>query len=153
MRLRQAYAAYPFVISGTCKQEDIESQKRLLQVTSSTLQGSQKIFSCRLYWIASGGDAYHWRALAYLTLIRPIPPTSLIFTGLSGLRLFNTLCSDNNFKSDFDWKHVLKRFRNTLLRQKGVLIDSVVITTSCLENASYEEWHGQNCSKCNPFAK
>lgn len=33
---------------------------------------------------------------------------------------------------DFDWKHVLKRFRNTLLRQNGILIDNTSINIPIL---------------------
>jgi hypothetical protein len=36
----KAYAARPFVISGTCKRKDVEAQKKLLQLTSSALQDS-----------------------------------------------------------------------------------------------------------------
>jgi hypothetical protein len=52
---------------------------------------------------------------------------------LSGLRLFNPLCSDDDLTPDFDWKHILKHFQNTLLHQKGVLIDNVVITAAVLK--------------------
>jgi hypothetical protein len=129
----KAYAARPFVISGTCKREDIESQKKLLQVASSALQESQEGFSRRLYCIASDGDARRRRALAYLTLIRSVPPSSPIFSALSCLRLFNLLCGDDDRTPDFDWKHILKRFRNTLLRLKGIIIDDIVITAAVLK--------------------
>jgi hypothetical protein len=129
----KAYAARPFVISGTCKREDVESQKKLLQITSSALCESQKGFGRRLYCIGSDGDARRRRALALLTLIRSVPQSSPIFEILSSLRLFNMLCGDDDLTSDPNWKHILKRFRNTLLRLKGTLIDGVVITTAVLK--------------------
>jgi hypothetical protein len=108
--MMRAYSAHPFVILGTCKHEDIESQKKLLDVASGVLQASQKQFSCCLYCIASDGDARCRRAMAYLTLIQPLPPSSPIFAGLSTLRLFNILCGEDDRTPDFDWKHILKRF-------------------------------------------
>lgn len=129
----KAYAARPFVISGTCKREDVESQRKLLQITSSALHKSQEGFGRRLYCIASDGDARRRRALALLTLTQSLLPSSPIFEILSDLRLFNILCGWGDLTSDFDWKHILKRFRNTLLRLKGILIDGVVITTAVLK--------------------
>ena len=129
----KAYAARPFVVSGTCKREDIESQKKLLHITSSALQESQKGFGHRLYCIASDGDARRRRAMALLTLTQSVPPSSPIFEILSCLRLFNMLCGDDDLTGDFDWKHILKRFHNTLLRLKGILIDGVVITAAVIK--------------------
>ena len=34
------------------------------------------------------------------------------------------------YHPDFDCKHVLKRFRNALLRQKGIMIDGMAISTA-----------------------
>ena len=43
------------------------------------------------------------------------------------------MCGENDITADFDWKHVLKRFRNTLLRLKGIEIDGVAISTSIIK--------------------
>ena len=129
----KAYAAWPFVVSGTCKHEDIESEKKLLHITSSTLQESQKGFGHRLYCIASDGDACRRRAMVLLTLTKSVPPSSPIFEILSCLRLFNKLCGDDDLTGDFDWQHILKRFRNTLLHLKGILINDVVITAAVIK--------------------
>jgi hypothetical protein len=48
------------------------------------------------------------------------------------LRLFNLLCGNNDLNGDFDWRDVLKQFRNTLLQLKGILIDNTVITATIL---------------------
>ena len=129
----KAYAARPFVILGTCKCEDVESQKTLLQITSNALHVSQKGFGHHLYCIASDGDARHCRALALLTLTQLVLPSLPIFETLSGLRLFNMLCGDDDLTSDFNWKHILKHFHNTLLCLKGILIDGIVVTAAILK--------------------
>jgi len=120
-------------MSGTCKREDVESQKKLLHITSTTLQESQKGLGRRLYCIASDGDARRRRALALLTLTCSLSPSSPIFNTLSCLRLFNTLCGDDDCTADFDWKHILKWFHNTLLHMMGIIIDDVVITAAVLK--------------------
>lgn len=43
------------------------------------------------------------------------------------------MCGENDITADFDWKHVLKRFRNTLLWLKGIEIDGVAISTSVIK--------------------
>jgi hypothetical protein len=51
---------------------------------------------------------------------------------LSPLPLFNLRCGPDNITPDFDWKHVFKRFRNTLLRVMGFTLNGIQITTSVL---------------------
>jgi hypothetical protein len=47
--------------------------------------------------------------------------------------MFNLLCGSDDLNADLDWKHVLKRFRNTLLQLKGTMIDNMVITATILK--------------------
>jgi len=51
---------------------------------------------------------------------------------LNSLSLFNTRCGPDALTFDFDWKHVMKRFRNTDLRLKGLVIDGTTITLEVL---------------------
>lgn len=111
----KAYSARPFVISGTCKREDVISHKNLLESASHALQQSQVPHCRRLYCIASDGDSRRRRSMSLLTLTHSLPPSSPIFPLLSELRLFNLLCGEDDITADLDWKHVFKRFRNTLL--------------------------------------
>jgi hypothetical protein len=129
----KAYGARPFVISGTCKREDVVSQKNLIERASHALIDSQAVHKRRLYCISSDGDSRRRRAMALLTLTRSLPPTSPIFPALSSLRLFNLLCGNDDLNGEVDWKHILKRFRNGLLRSKGVLINNTVITATILK--------------------
>jgi hypothetical protein len=129
----KAYGARPFVISETCKREDVVSQKNLIERASRALIDSQVTHGRRLYCISSDGDSRRRRAMALLTLTQSLPPMSPIFRALSDLRLFNLLCGDDDLNGEVDWKHVLKRFRNTLLRLKGIVIDNTVITATILK--------------------
>ncbi|KAF9536838.1 hypothetical protein CPC08DRAFT_771434 [Agrocybe pediades] len=83
----------------------------------------------RLYNVATDGDARRRRALIGITLSTKVDPSS----PLAGLPLFNTRCGQDELLMDFDWKHVFKRFRNTLLRQqKGFSINGIPISKSTL---------------------
>jgi hypothetical protein len=116
----KAYGTCLFVISGTCKHEDFVSQKNLIERASHALIHSQAIHKRHLYCISSDGDSHRRQAMALLTLTWSLPPTSPIFPALSSLRLFNLLCGNDVLNGEVDWKHILKRFRNRLLRLKGV---------------------------------
>jgi hypothetical protein len=87
----------------------------------------------RLYCLSSDGDARRRRALISITLDRRLPATSPIYPLLAPLPLFDLTCGEDDITPDFDYKHVLKRFRNTLLRQKGVIIDGVSLSTSIIK--------------------
>lgn len=109
------------------------AQKNLLQIASSTLQETQSTLNRRLYCLGSDGDAKRRRAMILLAFLRPVATSSPLYESLSGLRLFNTMSGEDDITMDFDWKHVLKRFRNTLLRQKGIMIESVVVTSAIIK--------------------
>ncbi|KAE9394828.1 hypothetical protein BT96DRAFT_998151 [Gymnopus androsaceus JB14] len=128
------YAARPFCISGTCKRENADSRMQILKSAIDAVRISQHHFFRRLYYIASDGAANQRRGASALTLTRKLLPRDDIFPALALLKLFNLLCGEDGITSDYDWKHVLKRFRNTLLRQKGLYIDGIVITESILKN-------------------
>ena len=104
------YLARPYIISGTCKREDVLNQRRLLSMAIDGLREYTSHTAKRLYCIASDGDAKRRRAAILLTLKVPLPPTSAIYPNLSSLRLFNILCGDYELTGDIDWKHVLKCF-------------------------------------------
>ncbi|KAF7969797.1 hypothetical protein HWV62_25975 [Athelia sp. TMB] len=129
----KAYGARPFLISGTCKRETVSEQSELLQSASQSLQSHPTLKNCHLYCIGTDGDARRRQALVPLMLVRPLPSVSPIFSRLSPLSLFNLLCGLDNLTSDPDWKHILKRFRNTLLCLQGIKINGTLITASIIE--------------------
>lgn len=122
------------MISGSCKRETIKDQELLLRKASDALISSQRNHRRRLYCIASDGDPRHRRTLIEITLRSTLTPQSKLHALLSSLPLFNTRCGADDITSDFDWKHVFKRFRNTLLRRlKGISINNILFTVSVLK--------------------
>ncbi|KAF4615995.1 hypothetical protein D9613_011212 [Agrocybe pediades] len=129
------YTTKVIAISGSCKQELVADQEKLLKTAASeiTTHLRNTIPSRRLYCLASDGDARRRRALIAITMHRELDPSSPVGHSLANLPLFNLKCGDDDITSDFDWKHVLKRFRNTLLRQKGIIVNDLSITTAVLK--------------------
>ncbi len=111
----------------------MEMQEALVWQSSSALASFQSQRGHRLYCVASDGDSQRRNAFARITLVADLDRQSTIFPMLSPLRLFNLKCGNDDLTCDFDWKHVLKRFRNTLLRQMGITINETHISASILK--------------------
>jgi hypothetical protein len=103
------YGARPFVISGTCKREEIPNQKQLLKNACDALSQKADDIGRRLYSIASDGDPRRRRATALLTLIHNLAPDSELRAQLGNLALFNYICGIDDETADIDYKHILKR--------------------------------------------
>ncbi|KAG2123473.1 hypothetical protein DEU56DRAFT_717092, partial [Suillus clintonianus] len=125
----------PFVVSGTCKREDVAGQHRLL---SGALAAFNQVVAIprnkRVYSISSDGDSRRRQALARLTMSKELPTLSPIFERLSVLPLMNLRCGLDDVTGDFDAKHNFKRYRNSLLRKKGVTVRGAVITAAILKH-------------------
>ncbi|TFK45706.1 hypothetical protein OE88DRAFT_1639531 [Heliocybe sulcata] len=126
-------SARPVIVSGTCKREGVEPHRDLLAKAIDAFNATAGSRHQRLYSIATDGDSRRRRAVALLTLQHHLFSTSLIHCLLEPLRLFNFLCGEDDVTGDFDYKHVIKRFRNTLLRHRGITISGVTITPSIIE--------------------
>ena len=127
------YGARPFVISGTCKREEMPSQTLLLKNACEALSAKSPNICRRLYSLASDGDAKRRRATALLTLISEVMPDSPLHEKLGIMSLFNYLCGEDDLTGDIDYKHILKRLRNTLLRLKCMTLDGVVLTPQLIK--------------------
>ncbi|TFK47080.1 hypothetical protein OE88DRAFT_1636946 [Heliocybe sulcata] len=134
-------AARPIIVSGTCKRENVQAQHSLLLNAINTFDAHECRQRCRLYSIATDGDSRRHRAVALLTLQHSLTSASLIYQHLHPLPLFNLLCGEDDLTGDLDYKHVNKRFRNTLLRGRGITIDGISITRAIL--AQHLLWEGQ----------
>ncbi|KAF8259666.1 hypothetical protein EI94DRAFT_1773898 [Lactarius quietus] len=110
---KQAWGSRPFLITGTCKQED---SKRHVQLISTVIGACNDKRS----------------ALTALTHVRPLDPDSELFTLLGKLRLMNLLVGDNDITADKDPKHVMKRCRNFTICKSGVMINGFVVTPALL---------------------
>ncbi|TDL20018.1 hypothetical protein BD410DRAFT_899810 [Rickenella mellea] len=127
------YNARPFVISGTCKREDVLSHAKLLSTASDELSSSLAQVNVRVYSWASDGDARRRRAMAIHTMSHELPESDPIFQLLSPLRLFNTRCGKNGLTCDMDTKHGWKRFRNKLSSNKGCIVNDIAVTVPVLK--------------------
>ena len=127
------YTAKPFIISGTCKAEKAPAQKILLDAAVKASVPVLQRHHRRLYCISTDGDAHRRRALAALTLAQDLPSSSPIYSKLKPLRLLNRLCGHDDITSDFDWKHVLKRYCNALLRLNGCTVNNTLLTPAVLQ--------------------
>jgi hypothetical protein len=82
----------------------------------------------RLVSLASDGESRRGKALAKLTYIAPLAPTSPIYGHLVHLDLLDLFVGVDDITADKDYKHVFKRLRNTLLREKGSVVHGVNLT-------------------------
>ena len=90
-------------------------------------------FNRRLYCIETDGDSRRRRALIEITFIGDLPMSNPIYPTLSSLALFDLKCGVDALTPDFDWKHVLKRMRNTAVRLKGFTINGNSITAAVIK--------------------
>ncbi|KAH9851877.1 hypothetical protein C2E23DRAFT_886092 [Lenzites betulinus] len=122
------YAARPFVISGTCKREDAEEHAQLLRRVIRAVRLHIRASGGKLYSISSDGESRRCKALGLLTLCLDLSTSSPLYRLLAPLPLFNRLVGEEDIVCDKDWRHVLKRLRNTLLRAAPVHVNGCTIT-------------------------
>lgn len=89
--------------------------------------------NARIVSLASDGETRRGAAFVLLTFKKKLPETSAIYRLLSPLPLLNLHVGDDDLTCDKDWKHVIKRLRNLLLRDRGVLIGETRITPAVLQ--------------------
>jgi len=75
--------------------------------------------------LASDGESRHGKALAKLTYVAPLAPSSPIYDQLSHLDLIDYFVGPDNITADKDYKHVFKQLRNAILRENGCVVHSV----------------------------
>ncbi|KAJ7187789.1 hypothetical protein C8R46DRAFT_1241005 [Mycena filopes] len=125
--------AHPFIIAPTCKRETGAEHKILLATARDAVQQRASHIGGRLYCISSDGD--HRRRFAALALAFTVEldRDSALFKKLGDLPLFDYHCGRNELTMDIDFKHLFKRFRNTLIRLAATTIDGVVLTRQLLK--------------------
>ncbi|KAJ8517282.1 hypothetical protein ONZ45_g5524 [Pleurotus djamor] len=116
------YSARPILVSGSCKRETGMAQAQLI---NTCLIESQKRY--RVISIASDGESRRGEALVQLTFSKTLSPESPIYPLLAPLKFMNLEVGEDDIIADKDYKHVLKRGRNLVLRAKGFKIHGVQI--------------------------
>ncbi|KAI0026643.1 hypothetical protein K488DRAFT_81317 [Vararia minispora EC-137] len=116
------YSARPILISGSCKQETAEEHTAVIQTTLDAANTQKHLTCTHIVCLSSDGEARRGKAFE-----------SPIYDLLSPLALMDTHVGDDDLMANKDTKHVVfKRFRDTLLRDKGVLVHSVFLMPAIL---------------------
>ncbi|TFK79418.1 hypothetical protein K466DRAFT_505593 [Polyporus arcularius HHB13444] len=121
------YCALPSVISGTCKAEGADAHAVLL---ARAVEAVRRHLNSRgrLYCVASDGESRCGKALGQLTMACELETTSPIYSLIKPLPLFNCLVGTDDLTCDKDWRHVLKRFRNNLVRTAPLRVNGGTLT-------------------------
>jgi hypothetical protein len=82
----------------------------------------------RVVSIASDGETRRGAAFNFLTFQRKLSTDSPLYRMLSPLRFMDFHVGDDDLTCDKDWKHIFKRFRNLLLRPRGVVVNGFRVT-------------------------
>lgn len=88
----------------------------------------------RVVCVASDGESHRGSAFVLLTFCHKLQPISPLYPSISCLTFMDLYVGDDDLTADKDWKHIFKRFRNLLLRARGVLVSGIRITPSIIES-------------------
>jgi hypothetical protein len=122
------------VISGTCKRETGAQHANLIKTILTATENQKKCGGVlyRTVSIASDGESKRGQALVRLTMNTTLKADSPIYEQLCPLRFMNYLVGSDDITADKDFKHVFKRQRNLMMRNKGILIQGFCITPPIL---------------------
>ena len=124
----QLYSARPMLISGSCKRESANDHTALLQAAFDATNNSQNVTRMRVISLASDGESRCGKALANLTYIMPLAPSSPIYDQLIHLELMDYFVGPDDVTADKDYKHIFKRLRNAILRENGCVVCGIRLT-------------------------
>jgi hypothetical protein len=128
------YSIRPCVISGLCKKETGAQHAHFIRTVMQAVTNQSLVHRVkyRTVSITSDGESKRGDALVELTMRWELNPSSPIYLQLKPLNLMNLLVGEDDVTADKDFKHVFKRQRNLLLRNKGFVIRGFCVTTSIL---------------------
>lgn len=123
------YSAHPIMFSGTCKKETGEEHACII---GTILKATEKLknrngMTYRTVCVASDGEAKRGDALVILTMHSMLSPNSPIYSQLSPLVFMNQLVGQDDITADKDFKHIFKRQRNLMMRNKGIAIQGFCV--------------------------
>ncbi|KAG6827992.1 hypothetical protein H0H92_009721 [Tricholoma furcatifolium] len=126
------YPARPIVISGDCKRETGEEHAQVVETVLRGIDLTKPSTHLRVVSIASDGETRRGASFVFLTFKHELLASSPIYPLISCLPLMNRYVGEDDITADKDWKHVFKRFRNLLLRSRGIVIMGFRITPSII---------------------
>jgi hypothetical protein len=88
----------------------------------------------RIVSLASDGESRRGSAFILLTFKHRLPQQSPIYRLLQPLRFLNLHVGDDDLTCDKDWKHIFKRFRNLLLQQRGIVVNTFRVTPDIIRD-------------------
>ena len=109
------------------------SQTKLLKTAQEVLVEQQEDIGGYLMTITSDGDSRRRQSAGAITLTHVISHNKTVQKALSELHLFNMEVGPRNVNADIEYKHLIKRERNSLLQNKGVTIHGVLINAAVLK--------------------
>ncbi|KZT31395.1 hypothetical protein SISSUDRAFT_1067790 [Sistotremastrum suecicum HHB10207 ss-3] len=128
----RVYAGRPIGLSGTCKTEDGETHAKLIENAILACGEAKDKIGGYIMCIASDGESRRGLSFNILTMQAPLAEISPIYPLLRPLQLLDLMVGQNDLTGDKDYKHVFKRYRNLLLRGKGLYVDGVFINRDIL---------------------
>lgn len=124
------YSTRPILISGSCKCETGFQHATLINTGYLASHKSR----LQMILIASDGESRRGEALVQMTFKCQLNPTSPIYDMLYPLPLMNLEVGEDDLTADKDYKHVFKRLRNLMLRDKGFHVHEVHIKPSVIRS-------------------
>jgi hypothetical protein len=100
----------------------------MLQAVVEAADRKKDLTRLRIVSLASDGESRRGKALAHLTYITPLAPSSPIYDQLIHLDLMDLFVGADEITADKDYKHVFKRLRNALLRKNGCIVRGIKLT-------------------------
>ncbi|KAJ7064061.1 hypothetical protein C8F01DRAFT_1022169, partial [Mycena amicta] len=127
------YAARPILLSGDCKRESgPEHLRNVVNPTLNAMDNVRPTTKVRVTSIATDGETRRGSAFIQKTFLRILSPDSDIYDLLCNLRFMDLWVGADDLTGDKDYKHVLKRLRNRLLRLIGTMVLDVRITPALI---------------------
>ena len=113
----------------------------MLQAVVNATNDDQNLTTLRVISLALDGESRHGKALAKLTYVAPLAPSSPIYDQLAHLDLMDYIVGLDDITANKDYKHVFKRLRNAILRENGCVVHSVHLTCGlvhkCLSDSGF----------------
>ena len=111
-----------------------EEHAAIIQTVLTGVNALQDKTKLHIVSIASDGETRQGAAFILLTFRTPLLQNSPIYPILSLLKFLNLNVGDDDLTCDKDWKHIFKRWRNLLLRQRGVVVNGIQITPDIIQD-------------------
>ncbi|KAI0283768.1 hypothetical protein BC826DRAFT_1110068 [Russula brevipes] len=109
-----------------------EDHTILLQTVVDAVNSKKDLTGLCIVSLASDGESRRGKALAKLTYVAPLAPSSPIYDQLIHLDLFDWFVGADDIMADKDYNHIFKRLCNTILCEKGSVVHGVKLTRALI---------------------